>query len=58
MNFVTNSKEKRGVIILLSGGIDSAACLHYYLKEKFSVRALFVNYGQAAGEREYESAKK
>lgn len=57
MNSVPKPKERENVIILLSGGIDSAACVHYYLKEKFSPQALFINYGQAAMEKEYESAR-
>lgn len=49
---------KKNVIILLSGGIDSAACVHYYLKEDFSPTALFIDYDQAAIRKEYESTKK
>lgn len=58
MNSLPRPEERQNVIILLSGGIDSAACVHYYLKEKFSPEALFIGYGQAAMEKEYESAKK
>jgi 7-cyano-7-deazaguanine synthase len=34
------------VIVLLSGGIDSAACVQYYLSRGHSVSALHVRYGQ------------
>jgi len=49
--------KKTRVIVLLSGGIDSAACLHYYLDQRFGPTALFINYGQAAAKKECESAK-
>ena len=51
-------KKKTDVMVLLSGGIDSAACLDYYLKEKFDVKATFVGYGQKAKSFELKSAKK
>ncbi len=43
--------------MLLSGGIDSAACVRYYLDLGRTVRGLFVNYGQAAATTERESAE-
>ncbi len=43
--------------LLLSGGIDSAACLQYYLELRRSVRGLFVHYGQAAVTPERKSAQ-
>ena len=43
-------------IVLLSGGIDSTACVHFFLNEKHSVEALFVDYGQAARKREEKAA--
>jgi len=49
---VTN---KTNVLVLLSGGIDSTACLAYYLSEDFKVRGLFINYGQLAAKREREA---
>jgi 7-cyano-7-deazaguanine synthase len=42
---------KPRALILLSGGIDSAACAQF-LKKTFHVASLFVDYGQAAGENE------
>jgi len=44
------------VLILLSGGIDSTACVAYYISEKFEVTGLFVDYGQAAAMHENKSA--
>ena len=34
--------------VLLSGGIDSALCLHRHIRRGDAVRALFVDYGQPA----------
>lgn len=51
-------KKKSPVIVLLSGGIDSAACVNYYLQNGFSPKGLFVDYGQLVKKKEYESAKK
>ncbi len=36
------------VLVLASGGIDSTACIYYYLSRGFSVRTLHVDYGQRA----------
>ena len=43
--------------VLLSGGIDSATCLAYYLNEGFRVDALFVDYGQIGAPKELRAAK-
>jgi 7-cyano-7-deazaguanine synthase len=43
--------------VLVSGGMDSAACVHYYLDLHREVRALFVDYRQAARRLEVESAR-
>ena len=43
-------------IVLLSGGIDSMACIHFYLNQGYSIEALFCDYGQPASVREMESA--
>jgi len=51
-------KYLKSAMILLSGGIDSTACVHYYLHEKFHVQAVFIDYGQKARMQELSSAKK
>lgn len=51
----TPSKNKHA-LVLLSGGIDSSACAAFYLTQKFSVQALFVDYGQISAARESSSA--
>jgi 7-cyano-7-deazaguanine synthase len=42
--------------VLLSGGIDSTACLAYYLEQAFGADALFIDYGQAGATRELRAA--
>ncbi len=46
------------VVVLISGGIDSAALLNYFVKDDFCVRGLFIDYGQRASVQEYDSARK
>jgi 7-cyano-7-deazaguanine synthase len=57
----SNTHEKGNVkptvLVLLSGGIDSSACVAFYLEETFAVRAVFVDYGQLAARREIAAAK-
>ena len=45
------------VIVLLSGGIDSAACVNYYLSQKLKPLGLFIDYGQSVAKRELNSAE-
>ena len=51
-------KKQRSALVLLSGGIDSAACLNYYIDEDFDVFTVFIDYGQKAKSIELSSAKK
>lgn len=44
------------VLILLSGGIDSAACLDFFVRMERPTCALFVDYGQAAATQETQAA--
>jgi 7-cyano-7-deazaguanine synthase len=46
------------ILILLSGGIDSTACLHYYQTKGNPLQGLFLDYGQPAAERESDAAAK
>jgi 7-cyano-7-deazaguanine synthase len=45
------------VLILLSGGIDSAACVDFYIDIGRKPCGLHINYGQPASGKEAESAK-
>lgn len=44
-------------IILLSGGLDSCACLHFFLELGHPVSALYIDYGHAAAREEMVAAK-
>ena len=52
-------KKKHRIIVgvLLSGGIDSCALLWLYLRQAFTVRAFFVNFGQPAARQELKAAQ-
>ena len=43
--------------LLLSGGIDSAACAAFYLERGFDVRCLHIDFGQPASRNEQTSAR-
>lgn len=51
------TEPTNSVAVLVSGGIDSAALLAFYLSQRFSVRALFVDFGQPAARQESRAAK-
>lgn len=44
--------ELKKVIVLASGGLDSTACIAYYLRLGYAVKPLWVNYGQKAKQME------
>ncbi|MBN2571868.1 MAG: 7-cyano-7-deazaguanine synthase [Ignavibacteriales bacterium] len=48
---------KKKVTVLFSGGIDSTACLHYYLSHNYSVLGLFVDFGQKSAKKEFDAVK-
>jgi 7-cyano-7-deazaguanine synthase len=45
------------VLILLSGGLDSTACISFFQRQALSVRAMFVDYGQLSASRERHAAR-
>ncbi|NOU14193.1 MAG: ATPase [Methylococcaceae bacterium] len=45
------------IVVLLSGGIDSAATLAVYHKQKAFIDAVFVDYGQPSRKSEWEAAQ-
>lgn len=44
--------------LLLSGGIDSTACLAFYLKEEFHVECLHISFGQPGSRQERAAAER
>jgi 7-cyano-7-deazaguanine synthase len=53
-----SDSECRNAVVLLSGGIDSSACVHYYLSAGYNVVGLFIDYGHpASGCEKLASAK-
>ena len=47
----------RNVLVLSSGGIDSTACLSYYISNGYSPSAMWVDYGQVAKAAELKAVK-
>lgn len=45
-------------LVLLSGGIDSAACMHFCLDQHANASAVFVSYGQPAEEAERRASRR
>ena len=43
-------------VVLLSGGVDSAALVRYYLDQRFHMTGLFIDYGQLAMANEERAA--
>ena len=43
-------------MVLISGGIDSAACVHLFQKQQSRVRGIHIAYGQPADQRESAAA--
>ena len=54
---MTTKKEKQNVLVLFSGGLDSTACLSYYLLNGYSPCAMWVDYGQVAKVPELNAVK-
>lgn len=48
-------KNKLVAYILLSGGIDSTACLHYCISQNYEVHPIFIDYGQLAHKKESDA---
>jgi len=43
-------------IVLLSGGVDSLACVDFFSKRRHSLKGVFVDYGQVAAKHEIKAA--
>lgn len=50
--------KNNNVMVLFSGGIDSTACVKYFLNNKIIPIGLFVDYGQLAAQKEHFASKK
>src|SRR5208337_3225604 len=46
------------VLVLISGGIDSTACINYYRDLGFNIEGFFVDYGQKARLKERDCVEK
>ncbi len=62
MNSIDPGASSRGnhsgtVVVLASGGIDSTACIWFYLSRGSSVEALFIDYGQRSAKKEEEAVR-
>ncbi len=51
------SSAKINVLVLLSGGIDSTALIHFYKSQGSNVNGLFVDFGQISGKREKKASE-
>jgi 7-cyano-7-deazaguanine synthase len=51
------NSQKKHVLVLASGGIDSTACIMFYKKMKFKVQALYIDYGQISSKNEIKSIR-
>lgn len=55
---ILNGTKTTEVLVLLSGGLDSACCLDFYLDLGKSVEAMHISYGQAAEAQELIAAER
>ena len=52
-----DKKVKSNVLLLFSGGIDSTACIQYYIDLGCAINPLFIKFGQLSESQELKSAK-
>jgi 7-cyano-7-deazaguanine synthase len=52
------SNTLQNTLVLLSGGLDSTACVQYYLDNQHTVQALTIDYGQLAFKQERLAAER
>lgn len=53
-----NNAGEHSVRVLMSGGVDSTACVALYLTAGREVEGVFVDYGQAASRAEWDAAQR
>jgi 7-cyano-7-deazaguanine synthase len=56
VSVMSNNNNK--ALVLASGGIDSTACVKFYQDLGFEVQGFFIDYGQRARQKEWESVQK
>jgi len=49
--------DRASVLVLMSGGVDSAACARFYQREGYAVSALFIDYGQPSRDHEWRAVQ-
>lgn len=49
---IMDNNTTKDVLVLISGGIDSTACIHYYQQLNYKVTGFFIDYGQPAAKQE------
>src|SRR5882757_1059288 len=52
------NRSKPAAVVLLSGGLDSAACIAFYQSQAFALTAVFFDYDQPALAQERKAARK
>jgi 7-cyano-7-deazaguanine synthase len=52
------SIPSKSVTVLLSGGIDSVCCVHFFKSKGYAVQGLFIDYGQASAMQERLAVEK
>ncbi|HEV8286866.1 MAG TPA: 7-cyano-7-deazaguanine synthase [Chitinophagaceae bacterium] len=53
-----NKKADHKVIVLHSGGIDSTACIDFYLNQGSSALSVFIDFGQLSAKQEFQAVSK
>lgn len=55
---MSEGKNNRTAIVLMSGGVDSTACAYFLQNQGFSVRGVFLDFGQLASVQERKALEK
>jgi 7-cyano-7-deazaguanine synthase len=52
-----NGTGAANILVLLSGGLDSAACADFFVEREYHVEAIYFDYGQASAKMEFTAAQ-
>lgn len=58
MTITNTSSGMTTATVLLSGGLDSYACAHFFQQRSFSVRGVFIDFGQSAARAERDAVSR